>query len=116
MVGCGLAERVRAHLDLRPAKRSLRRWLSRAEMPMAELEEHHGCRRAQRRGRDQVRIQALGAAMASTLRSWPRRIDRNHSRWPWPGALLPTSAAARAGRPFVTAIVVALLLLDGTSR
>jgi transposase len=64
----GLAERVRAHLATRPAKRSLRRRLSWAETPMAELKERHGCRRAQRRGRDQVRIQALGAAMAYTIK------------------------------------------------
>jgi hypothetical protein len=64
----GLAERVRAHLATRQAKRSLRRRLSWAETPMAELKERHGCRRAQRRGRDQVRIQALGAAMAYNIK------------------------------------------------
>jgi transposase len=64
----GLAERVRAHLATRQAKRSLRRRLSWAETPMAELKERHGCRRAQRRGRDQMRIQALGAAMAYNIK------------------------------------------------
>jgi hypothetical protein len=64
----GLAERVRAHLATQHAQRSLRRRLSWAETAMAELKERHGCRRAQRRGRDQVRIQALGAAMAYNIK------------------------------------------------
>jgi hypothetical protein len=68
----GLAERVRAHLRTRQAKRSLRRRLSWAETPMAELKERHGLRRAQYRGRDQVLMQALGAAMAYNIKKLVR--------------------------------------------
>jgi Transposase DDE domain len=60
----GLSDRMRAYLHTPHAKRSLRRRLSWAETPMAELKERHGTRRVQRRGRENVLIQAFGAASA----------------------------------------------------
>jgi hypothetical protein len=79
----GLAERVRAHLRTRQAQRSLRRRLSWAETPMAELKERHGLRRAQYRGRDQVLMQALGAAMAYNI----KKLIRARRPQPQPIAL-----------------------------
>ena len=68
----GVAERVRAHLRTPQAKRSLRRRLSWAETPMAELKERHGLRRAQYRGRDNMLMQALGAALAYNIKKLVR--------------------------------------------
>jgi transposase len=100
----GLAERVRAHLATRQARRSRRRRLSWAETPMAELKERHGCRRAQRRGRDQVRIQALGAAMAYNIKklaqAWrpqPQPVALALRPCPSPPARLFTLAGHRRG-------------------
>ncbi len=84
----GLAERVRAHLRTPQAKRSLRRRLSWAETPMAELKERHGLRRAQYRGRDKVLMQALGAAMAYNIKKLV------HARRPQPQ---PMALALRSG-------------------
>lgn len=79
----GLAERVRADLATPPAKRSIRRRMCWAETAMAELKERHGLRRAQCRGRDQVRIQALGAAMADNI----KKLARTRAQRPEPIAL-----------------------------
>lgn len=68
----GLAERVRAYLDMPAAKRSIRRRMGWAETAMAELQERHGLRRARCRGRDRVHIQALGAAMADNIKKLTR--------------------------------------------
>jgi hypothetical protein len=75
----GLSDRMRAYLHTPHAKRSLRRRLSWAETPMAELKERHGTRRAQRRGRENVLIQAFGAASAYDIKKlvrWPRRCPQ----------------------------------------
>jgi transposase len=75
----GLTDRVRAYLHTPRAKRSLRRRMSWAETPMAELKERHGTRRAQRRGRENVLIQALGAASAYNIKKlvhWHRRCPQ----------------------------------------
>lgn len=72
----GLAERVAAYLRTPHAKRSRRRRPCRAETAMAELKERHGLRRAQCRGRAKVRIRALGAAMAYTIKQLARRRGR----------------------------------------
>lgn len=89
----GLAERVRAHLATRHAKRSLRRRLSWAETPMAELKERHGCRRAQQRGRDQMRIQALGAAMAYNI----KKLAQAYRPQPQPITLARRAGASASG-------------------
>jgi transposase len=74
----GLADRVRTYLRTPHAKHSRRRRLSWAETPIAELKERHGVRRAQRRGRDNVLIQALGAASAYDI----KKLVRWHRRCP----------------------------------
>ena len=73
----GLSDRVRAHLRTPHVKRSLRRRMSWAETPRAELKERHGTRRAQRRGRANVLIQACGAASAYNIKKLVRR-QRQH--------------------------------------
>jgi transposase len=60
----GLRDRVIAYLRTRPARRSRRRRAAWVETANAELKERHGLRRARCRGRDNVLIQALGAATA----------------------------------------------------
>jgi transposase len=75
----GLSDRVRAYLHTPRAKRNLRRRMSWAETPMAELKERHGTRRAQRRGRDNMLIQAFGAASAYDIKKlvrWQRRCPQ----------------------------------------
>ncbi len=84
----GLAERVRAHVRTPQAKRNLRRRLSWAETPMAELKERHGLRRAQYRGRDKVLMQALGVAMAYNI----KKLVRARRPQPQPLALALHSA------------------------
>jgi transposase len=74
----GLSDRVRAYLHTPHAKRSRRKRLSWAETPMAELKERHGTRRAQRRGHDNMLIQALGAASAYDI----KKLVRWHRRCP----------------------------------
>jgi transposase len=72
----GLSDRVRAYLRTPHAKRSLRRRMSWAETPMAELKERHGTRRAHGRGRVNVLMQAFGAASAYNIKKlvrWHRR-------------------------------------------
>jgi hypothetical protein len=64
----GLAERVRAHLATRQARRSLRRRGCWVETVNAELKERHGLRRAQCRGRAKVQMQAYGAAIAYNIK------------------------------------------------
>jgi hypothetical protein len=94
----GLAERVRAHLRTRQAKRNLRRRLSWAETPMAELKERHGLRRAQYRGRDKVLMQALGAAMAYTM----KKLVRARRPQPQPLALALHSSLNTPARLWVS--------------
>ncbi len=96
----GLAERVRAHLATRQAQRSLRRRLSWAETPMAELKERHGFRRAQRRGRDRVRIQALGAAMAYNI----KKLAQAWRPQPQPIALARHAERGRPSSPLLPAV------------
>jgi transposase len=60
----GLRDRVVAYLRTRPARRSRRRRGAWVETANAELKDRHGLRRARCRGRDNVLIQALGAATA----------------------------------------------------
>lgn len=72
----GVSDRARTYLRTPHAKRNLRQRMSWAETPMAELKERHGTRRAQRRGRGNVLIQALGAASAYNIKKlvrWHRR-------------------------------------------
>lgn len=64
----GLSERVRAHLATRQARRSLRRRGCWVETANAELQEHHGLRRAHDRGRAKVQMQAYGAAIAYNVK------------------------------------------------
>jgi transposase len=64
----GLAERVRAYLATRQARRSLRRRGCWVETVNAELKERHGLRRAQCRGRAKVQMQAYGAAIAYNVK------------------------------------------------
>jgi transposase len=68
----GLRERTVAYLRTRRARRHLRRRSVWVEPANAELKERHGLRRAQRRGRDQVLIQALGAALAYNVKKLAR--------------------------------------------
>src|SRR2546421_9500064 len=68
----GLTDRVRTYLRTPHAKHSRRRRLSWAETPIAELKERHGVQQAQRRGRDNVLIQALGAASAYDIKKLVR--------------------------------------------
>ena len=91
----GLAERVRAHLRTPEAKRTLRRRLSWAETPMAELKERHGLRRAQYRGRDKVLMQALGAAMAYNI----KKLVRARRPQPHPIALALRPSPSTQFRP-----------------
>jgi transposase len=69
----GLGDRVRSYLATAPAKRSIRLRKCWAETAIGELKERHGLRRAQYRGRANVRIQALGAAMAYNIKKLARR-------------------------------------------
>jgi transposase len=72
----GLADRVRAHLATPHAKRSIRLRKCWAETAIGELKERHGLRRAQCRGRANVRMQALGAALAYNIKKLVRWRDR----------------------------------------
>jgi len=74
----GLSDRVRASLRTPHAQRSIRRRLSWAETPMAELKDRHGLRRAHGRGRTAVLIQAYGAALADNI----KKLVRGHRRDP----------------------------------
>jgi hypothetical protein len=67
--------------------------MSWAETPMAELKERHRVRRAQRRGRESVLIQALGAASAYDI----KKLVRWHRRCPQAIALA-CQCSARATR------------------
>jgi len=68
----GLRERTLAHLRTFRAWRHRRRRSCWCETANAELKERHGLDRAQCRGRDQVLIQALGAAGAYNLKKLAR--------------------------------------------
>ena len=84
----GLRDRVVAYLRTRPARRSRRRRAVWAETANAELKERHGLRRARCRGRDNVLIQALGAAAAYDVKKLA------HLRGPGPAT---ASAAVAVG-------------------
>jgi transposase len=66
--GSDLRERTLAHLRTPGAWRHRRQRSCWSETANAEMKERHGLHRAQSRGRDQVLIQALGAAMAYNLK------------------------------------------------
>ena len=66
--GSDLRERTLAHLRTPAAWRHRRQRSCWSETANAEMKERHGLHRAQSRGRDQVLIQALGAAMAYNLK------------------------------------------------
>ena len=87
----GLAERVRAYLATRQAKRSLRRRGCWVETANAELKEHHGLRRAHCRGRARVQMQAYGAAIASNVKKLAAGLR------PWP---VPAAGALPVGRRY----------------
>jgi transposase len=70
----GLGERVRTYLRTGHAKTSIRRRKCWAESAMAELKERHGLRRARCRGRANVQIEALGAAIAYNV----KKLARGH--------------------------------------
>jgi hypothetical protein len=89
----GLYDRTRAYLRTAHAKLSLRRRKCWAETVMAEAKERHGLRRAQCRGQPQVRIQALGVAMAYDI----KKLVRWHGRRPQAAAA--ALRAPRSGEP-----------------
>jgi Transposase DDE domain len=94
----GLSDRVRAYLRTPHARRSRRQRLSWAETAMAELKERHGTRRAQRRGRENMLIQAFGAASAYDI----KKLVRWHHRCPQALAVAchhPLRAPCDAGAP-----------------
>jgi transposase len=96
----GLRERTLAYLRTARARRHRRQRSCWSETANAELKERHGLYRAQCRGRDQVVIQALGAAMAYNL----KKLARLAGQQPTSAALalrvapLPTAACAQHGR------------------
>jgi transposase len=90
----GLRERTLAHLRTSRAWHHRRQRSCWSETANAELKERHGLHRAQRRGRDQALIQALGAAMAYNLKKLARFVH------PQP----VTVALALAGTPLATAV------------
>jgi hypothetical protein len=67
-----LRERTLAHLRTPGAWRHRRLRSCWSETANAELKERHGLHRAQSRGRDQVVIQALGAAIAYNIKKLAR--------------------------------------------
>ena len=67
-----LREQTLAHLRTPEAWRHRRQRSCWSETANAELKERHGLHRAQSRGRDQVLIQALGAAMAYDIKKLAR--------------------------------------------
>jgi transposase len=79
----GVAERVGTYLATPHARRSIRLRKCWAETAIGELKDRHGLRRAQYRGRANVRMQALGAAMAYNI----KKLARRHGRRPQAPAL-----------------------------
>ena len=76
----GLGERVRTYLQTGHARTSIRRRKCWAESAMAELKERHGLRRARCRGRANVQIEALGAAIAYNIKKLVHRpVSRLHA-------------------------------------
>jgi hypothetical protein len=79
----GLYDRTRAYLRTAHARLSVRRRKCWAETVMAEAKERHGLRRARCRGQPQVRIQALGVAIAYDI----KKLVRWHGRRPQAAAV-----------------------------
>jgi transposase len=97
----GLRDRTLAHLRTRRARHHRRQRSCWSETANAELKERHGLHRAHRRGRDQVVIQALSAAMAYNL----KKLAGLAGRQPTSAALAlavayrPTAACSQPGWP-----------------
>jgi transposase len=104
----GLSERVRAYLDTRQAKRSVRRRGCWVETANAELKERHGLRRAQCRGQTKVQMQAYGAAIAYNIKKLvatiPPQPVRGAAALPFAPryCIVPTSSSIRDCYAFLT--------------
>jgi hypothetical protein len=94
----GLYDRTRAYLRTPHARRSIRQRKCWAETVMAEMKERHGLRRAQYRGRPNMRIQALGVAMAYNIKKLAQLAHPHAASTALALAVAPLPSVAAADR------------------